>query len=135
MLQLQEKFPKNVTAVIAYNETLAHRVYASCDFLIMPSRFEPCGLNQMYSMRYGTIPIVRHTGGLKDTVPDIGDDGFGISFIQDNVKDIVYSLHRAKELYKNKNAFNVVREKIMNLNFSWSNSAKLYSKLYKKITK
>lgn len=135
VLQLQEKFPKNVTAVIAYNETLAHRVYASCDFLIMPSRFEPCGLNQMYSMRYGTIPIVRHTGGLKDTVPDIGDDGYGISFIQDNVKDIVYSLHRAKELYKNKNAFNVVREKIMNLNFSWSNSAKLYSKLYKKITK
>jgi starch synthase len=135
MIQLQEKFPKNVTSVIAYNETLAHRVYASCDYLIMPSRFEPCGLNQMYAMRYATIPIVRHTGGLKDTVPDIGDDGNGISFVQDTVEDIVYSLERSKELYTNKKALKSLREKIKDINFSWSNSAKLYSQLYKNISK
>ena len=75
VLQLQKDFPDNVVSVIAYNEALAHRIYAASDFILMPSRFEPCGLNQMYAMRYGTVPVVRHTGGLIDTVPDIGNDG------------------------------------------------------------
>src|SRR6478736_403335 len=73
---------------IGYNEGLSHQIYAGADFLLMPSRVEPCGLNQMYSMRYGTIPMVRRIGGLKDTVIDIGDGGFGICHDQSSVWDV-----------------------------------------------
>ncbi|MEJ7680958.1 MAG: glycosyltransferase [Segetibacter sp.] len=79
---LTSEFPGNYNALIGYNEKLSHQMYAGADFLLMPSRVEPCGLNQMYAMRYGTVPMVRSTGGLKDTVIDMGDDGgYGIRFI------------------------------------------------------
>ena len=130
VLQLQRDYPDNVTAVIAYNEALAHQIYAASDFILMPSRFEPCGLNQMYAMRYGTVPIVRHTGGLIDTVPDIGDDGNGISFLRASVEDIVYSLGRASELYSDKLAMKTLVNKIMDLDFSWSSSAAKYKEEY-----
>ncbi len=85
-----------------YNESLSHLMYAGADFIIMPSRVEPCGLNQMYAMRYGTIPIVRNTGGLRDTVIDFGDEeGYGIRFNQAIVGDITQSIWRAVELYSN----------------------------------
>lgn len=135
VLRLKEKYPSNVTAEITYNEALAHKVYAASDFLIMPSRFEPCGLNQMYAMRYGSVPVVRHTGGLKDTVPDIGDGGVGISFLQDSVNDIEYSLDRALHLFTNKEQLKLLREKIINIDFSWNQSSKQYAKLYQKILK
>ncbi|HVZ96765.1 MAG TPA: glycogen/starch synthase, partial [Chitinophagaceae bacterium] len=80
---------------IGYNEKLSHQMYAGADFLLMPSRVEPCGLNQMYALRYGTIPIVRNTGGLRDTVKDFGEaDGYGICFDNATVWDITYSIHR-----------------------------------------
>jgi starch synthase len=73
-----EPYKGSFNAVIGYDETLSHRMYAGADFLLMPSRVEPCGLNQMYAMRYGTVPVVRSTGGLQDTVVDMGDpEGFG----------------------------------------------------------
>ena len=131
--ELQNEYPDNVISVIAYNEQLAHQIYAASDFILMPSRFEPCGLNQMYAMRYGTIPIVRHTGGLIDTVPDIGDDGNGISFLRANEEDIVYSLNRAVDLYADKLSLELLINKIMKLDFSWNRSAELYSDLYKSI--
>ena len=71
--QLAQSFPANYNVMIGYNEALSHRMYAGADFLLMPSRVEPCGLNQMYAMQYGTVPMVRSTGGLKDTVTDMGD--------------------------------------------------------------
>jgi len=117
---------------IGYNEKLAHQMYAGADFLLMPSRVEPCGLNQMYAMRYGTIPIVRNTGGLKDTVKDIGDvNGYGICFNHATVWDITYSIHRAVELYKNEDEINRIRKQIMQIDNSWENSAGQYINLYK----
>jgi starch synthase len=116
---------------IGYNEKLSHQMYAGGDFLLMPSRVEPCGLNQMYAMRYGTVPIVRNTGGLRDTVIDIGDTGgYGIRFNDATVWDITYSIHRALELYNQPKQLKKVRQTIMDLDFSWETSAAQYINLY-----
>ena len=116
---------------IGYNEKLSHQMYAGADFLLMPSRVEPCGLNQMYAMRYGTIPIVRNTGGLRDTVIDYGEPGgYGIIFNDATVWDITYSVHRAMELYKQPDRLEEVRTTIMELDNSWENSAGKYINLY-----
>lgn len=124
-------FPENVANYIGYNETLAHEMYAAADFLIMPSFVEPCGLNQMYALRYGTIPIVRSVGGLKDSVKDFGDfEGYGIKFNQGTVQDILYSLYRAKDLYYSSDTFNHVRAFGIKLDFSWEKAVKKYIWLY-----
>ncbi len=119
---------------IGYNEKLSHLMYAGADFILMPSRVEPCGLNQMYALRYGTIPIVRSTGGLKDTVTDIGEEnGFGIRFNNASVWDITYSIHRAVELYDDKVKLAAIRKQIMLINNSWELSAEKYLNLYQDI--
>ena len=119
---------------IGYNEKLAHQMYAGADFLLMPSRVEPCGLNQMYAMRYGTIPIVRNTGGLKDTVKDYGDEGgFGICFDNASVWDITYSIYRAIELFKYPERLTEIRKQIMSIDHSWENSAGKYLELYRSV--
>jgi starch synthase len=116
---------------IGYNEKLAHQMYAGADFLLMPSRVEPCGLNQMYSMRYGTIPIVRNTGGLKDTVKDFGEEGgYGICFNDASVGDITQSIYRAVQLFKQPKRIKSIRKQIMQIDFSWENSAEQYIQLY-----
>ena len=116
---------------IGYNEKLSHQMYAGADFLLMPSRVEPCGLNQMYAMRYGTIPIVRNTGGLRDTVIDYGEPGgYGILFNDATVWDITYSVHRAMELYSKPKRLNKIRTTIMQIDNSWENSAGRYIDLY-----
>jgi len=106
-------------------------MYAGADFLLMPSRVEPCGLNQMYAMRYGTIPIVRNTGGLRDTVIDYGEPGgYGIVFNDATVWDITYSIHRALELYKKTKRLHKIRTTIMKIDNSWQKSAESYINLY-----
>lgn len=115
---------------IGYNEKLAHNIYAGSDFLLMPSRVEPCGLNQMYALRYGTIPIVRRTGGLKDTVVDIGDGGFGICHDQTSVFDVTHSITRAVQLAEDTKQFNEVRKKAMKIDHSWDSVAEEYNTLY-----
>lgn len=116
---------------IGYNEKLSHQMYAGADFLLMPSRVEPCGLNQMYAMRYGTIPIVRNTGGLRDTVIDYGKPGgYGILFNDATVWNITYSIHRAMELYKQPKRLHKIRTTIMEIDNSWENSADRYINLY-----
>lgn len=130
---LKEEFKGKFNAHIGYDEKLSHLVYAGSDFLLMPSRVEPCGLNQMYSLRYGTIPIVRRTGGLKDTVTDIGDGGFGICHDQASVWDINYSIGRAIELYKDTKTFRKIQKQIMKIDHSWTKSAQEYIDLYKSI--
>ena len=119
-------------SLIGYNEKLSHQMYAGADFLLMPSRVEPCGLNQMYALRYGTIPMVRRTGGLKDTVKDFGEEGgFGICFNEASVGDICHSVHRAVQLYEDKKKMNEIRNHIMQIDHSWEKSAEIYINLYK----
>jgi starch synthase len=119
---------------IGYNEKLSHQMYAGADFLLMPSRVEPCGLNQMYAMRYGTIPIVRNTGGLRDTVVDFGDPGgYGIRFNVASVGDITYSIYRALQVYNQPKLFKKMISTIMDLDFSWETSAGKYINLYESL--
>jgi len=132
--ELKNKYPAQCNVYIGYNEELAHLVYAGADFLLMPSRVEPCGLNQLYSLRYGTLPMVRSTGGLKDTVVDFGDKGgYGIRFNHTSVGDICYSVDRAVALYEDSKQMQVLRKRMMALDFSWDVSAKQYIELYQSI--
>ncbi|HNE27962.1 MAG: glycogen/starch synthase [Saprospiraceae bacterium] len=124
-------------AVIDYNEALSHQIYAGSDFLIMPSRVEPCGLNQMYAMRYGTIPIVRSVGGLKDTVPDIGEpdgSGRGIRFDQFSIEDAYYAIYRGVSMWHNEpDIIRWLRHKIMTVDFSWEHTIERYIAVYHRI--
>lgn len=125
-------FSGTYNAVIGYDETLSHLMYAGADFLLMPSRVEPCGLNQMYAMRYGTVPVVRSTGGLRDTVTDMGDPGgFGIRFDQATVDDIIYSIGRAIQVYQNKDFMQQMRERMMQIDHSWENTVQQYDQVYR----
>jgi starch synthase len=134
LLTLREQFPDQYNSFIGYDESLAHLVYAGADFLLMPSRVEPCGLNQMYALRYGTVPIVRVTGGLKDTVIDFGDDdGYGIRFFQARTGDIEHAISRAIELYADTKLLHLLRKRMMALDFSWNRSAKEYVNLYESL--
>ena len=127
---LLEDYKGNYNTFIGYNEELAHLIYAGSDFLLMPSRVEPCGLNQMYSLRYGTIPIVRRTGGLKDTVLDFGDGGNGICHDQASVGDICSSIMRATKLYEDKKLLTTIRLKGMNTDHSWERVCQEYIEMY-----
>lgn len=128
--ELTQHFPGRYNAYIGYNEALSHQIYAGADFLLMPSRVEPCGLNQMYALRYGTIPIVRRIGGLKDTVIDIGDGGFGICHDQTSIWDVGHAIGRAYELYLDEKRVKEIRKFIMKLDHSWDSAAQQYIDLY-----
>lgn len=129
---LNQKYVGFFNATLDYNESLAHLIYAGSDFLIMPSRVEPCGLNQMYAMRYGTIPIVRNIGGLKDTVVDLDQPGgYGITFSGFNHDEAAIAVERAIGL--DEKHINTLRKKIMKLDFSWNASAKEYIEMYRKL--
>lgn len=134
LVNLQGNWVGYYNTQIDYNEKLSHQMYAGADFILMPSRVEPCGLNQLYSMRYGTVPVVRRTGGLRDTVIDFGDEGgYGICFNNASVDDIVYSIDRATQLYEDKHKMDEIRERMMQINNSWESSAQKYIDLYNSI--
>ncbi|TAF51023.1 MAG: glycogen synthase [Sphingobacteriia bacterium] len=129
--QMGQLYPGQFSTVIGYNEGLSHRMYAGADFLLMPSRVEPCGLNQLYALRYGTLPIVRNTGGLRDTVIDLGDwEGYGIRFDQASVDDIVYSIGRALEAYADPTHFQWMRQHMMQIDHSWESTVESYRNVY-----
>jgi len=130
---LKGKHKGNYNAFIGYDEKLAHLMYAGADFLLMPSRIEPCGLNQLYALRYGTIPIVHNIGGLKDTVIDVSNKGYGFIHNEVTIHDVCYAIERATTFYKNNTLFKQIRSSIMQLDFSWSTSAKAYINLYKNL--
>lgn len=131
---LKEKYPGRYNAYIGYEERMSHLVYAGADFLLMPSRVEPCGLNQLYALRYGCVPIVRRTGGLKDTVIDVGDGGNGICHDQTSVFDVVYSIGRASVFYQETKAFKENQKQMMETDHSWENAAGEYISLYKQLS-
>ena len=134
LLELKSLYPDYCNVFIGYDESLAHLVYAGSDFLLMPSRVEPCGLNQLYSLRYGTMPIVRSTGGLKDTVIDFGDKGgYGIRFNNASIDDMCEAISRAIVLYAKPKQLQILRKLMMNLDFSWDRSAKEYITLYESL--
>ena len=129
--QMVEPYKGIFNTVIGYDETLSHRMYAGADFLLMPSRVEPCGLNQMYAMRYGTVPMVRSTGGLQDTVVDMGEtNGFGIRFNNATVSDVDYSIGRAVAVYKDKTQMKKMRQYMMQIDHSWESTVDQYTQLY-----
>lgn len=131
---LKELYPENYNCWIGYDEAVGHEAYASADFLLMPSRVEPCGLNQMYALRYGTIPMVRDTGGLHDTVIDMGDPGgFGIRFLHADEKDIVYSVERCIELYQDKAKMSTLIKRCMEIDHSWESVVLSYKKMYESL--
>lgn len=131
------KYPERVSANIFYSEDLSHKIYASCDAFLMPSLFEPCGLSQLMSLRYGTVPIVRETGGLRDTVDAFNEYdsvGTGFSFANYNAHEMLDTLRYAKHIFYNKKReWNTLVDRGMEKDFSWNNSAQLYEELYDRL--
>lgn len=131
---LQSEYLGYFDSRLEYNEKLAHQIYAGSDFLMMPSRVEPCGLNQLYSMRYGTVPVVRKTGGLADTVRDISKkNGYGLVFEEFSIDDAITAIIRGVELFGKKQLFDETRKKLLGLDFSWKKSTENYIKLYQSL--
>ncbi len=131
--KLARRFPSKVVVRVSYDEGLAHRIEAACDFYMMPSRFEPSGLNQMYSLRYGAIPIVRTTGGLDDSVIDFTEDAKhanGIKFREYSARALAKGIRKALALYQQPDLFRRYRLNAMKVNFSWEHTVKEYLKIY-----
>ena len=132
--EMAQKYPDKVGLKIGFNPQLAHRIYAGADIFLMPSQSEPCGLAQMVALRYGTIPIVRETGGLNDTISDSGDGiGNGFTFKSYNAHDMLNTVWRALEGYSDKQGWQTLKERAMRCDNSWGTSANAYIKLYKEI--
>lgn len=132
--QMKGYLDERFNCFIGYDEALARLAYAGADFMIMPSRFEPCGLNQFYTFRYGGLPIVRTVGGLLDSVIDFEDEGGnGIRFINLTSDDILHALYRAIKLKEDKKKINKIVKDNMKLDFSWEKSAEEYLNMYKSL--
>jgi starch synthase len=133
--RLAERYPSKCAVNIGFDTGLSHRLEAGCDFYLMPSRFEPCGLNQMYSLRYGTPPIVRVTGGLDDSVTDISEDAEkadGIKFGEYTVRALSKAIRKALALYMDKPLLQHYRRNGMTRDFSWQTTAAAYAALYQR---
>ncbi len=133
---INKRFKGKAGARIAFDNGLAHRIEAGSDIFLMPSRYEPCGLNQMYSLKYATVPVVRSTGGLKDTVHDFNPKtkkGNGFVFKKVTTTDMLSALKRAVETYKDKKTWSLLQANGLKCDFSWEASAKKYKELYKEI--
>lgn len=130
---LLRDYKGNYNTFIGYNEEVSHLIYAGSDFLLMPSRVEPCGLNQMYAFRYGTIPIVRRTGGLKDTVIDIEENGNGICYDEPSIEAICSAIQRALVVYNDTKRKHALIKSIMEIDHSWATVCKEYIEVYQLI--
>ncbi len=128
-----EKYPDKLAVILDYREPLAHRIYAAADIYLMPSLFEPCGIGQMIALRYGCVPIVRETGGLKDTVRSFNEytgEGNGFSFANYNAHEMLFTVQRAVRFYHQKDIWQSIVKQAMQCDYSWRTSAKQYINLY-----
>ncbi|MDR3295964.1 MAG: glycogen synthase GlgA [Clostridiales Family XIII bacterium] len=134
-----ERYPDRIAARITFDDMLAHKMYAGGDILLMPSRFEPCGIAQMIAMKYGTLPLVRETGGLRDTVTPYDEDtgeGTGFSFANYNAHELLFTIRSAVALYQNEpEKWRLLQSGAMDADFSWQASAKKYARLYDSLCK
>ena len=134
--QIAKKHSDKFACYLGFNDDLAHLIEGGADILLMPSKYEPCGLNQMYSLNYGTIPVVRETGGLADTVKKFNEktkEGTGFVFKKYNAKELLTEIKRALKVYRDKDTWNKIVKAGMKEDFSWNSSAKKYIDLYKTI--
>ena len=134
--ELQQQYPNKFCYCFGFIPELARKIYAGADIFLMPSKSEPCGLAQMVASRYGTLPIVRETGGLKDSIVDCGNEGgFGFTFQSYNADDMLAAIDRALGAYANKGDLAILRQRCMTEDFSWGRSANEYIRMYKAMLK
>jgi starch synthase len=132
---LSKKYPKKISVNLRFDDPLAHLIEAGSDMFLMPSKYEPCGLNQLYSLKYGTVPIVRKTGGLADTIENYDpatSQGTGFTFINYDAQEFLETIQRAIKVYQNKEAWTALMKNGMKKDFSWEASAKKYVEIYRK---
>ena len=134
--EMAAKYPDKMGLKLGFIPSLSKKIYAGADMFLMPSKSEPCGLSQMISLRYGTIPVVRETGGLRDSIKDSGDgEGNGFTFASYNAHDMLFTIKRALEGYRNREGWNILVKRAMECDNSWGKSANEYIKLYKSLLK
>ncbi|MFL6559998.1 MAG: glycogen synthase GlgA [Bacillus sp. (in: firmicutes)] len=134
--QMEYEYPEKVRVYLGFNEALAHQIYAGADLFLMPSQFEPCGLGQLIALQYGTIPIVRETGGLNDTVQSFNEstgEGNGFTFKNFNAHDMLHTIRRAIQFYHENEIWNYLVQKAMGQDYSWLQSAKKYNEIYENL--
>lgn len=134
--EAMQHYPNKVSAKLFFSEQLARRVYAGVDLFLMPSRFEPCGIGQLIALRYETVPIVRETGGLKDTIipfNEFSGQGYGFTFTNYNAHDMLHTIRRAVSFYHHPDAWNTLLANVYQTDFSWNRSAHEYKRLYEQL--
>jgi starch synthase len=132
--QITAQYPEKISVRLFFDNELAHKIEAGCDMFLMPSKYEPCGLNQLYSMRYGTIPVVRATGGLADTVINWGDErGTGFSFAHYTAREMMSAIRKAVAVYSDPALWTPLMVRAMSADWSWHRSAEQYMNLYRAI--
>jgi starch synthase len=134
--RLNKQFPSKIAVKVAYDNALAHKIEAGADMFLMPSRYEPCGMNQIYSLKYGTVPIVRATGGLDDTIEPWDartGKGTGFKFTEYNREALLQTIKEALQAYRDQTSWQVLMRNGMSKDFSWGASAREYVKVYDKV--
>ena len=133
--RLNKQFPQKLAVKVAYDNAIAHKIEAGADMFLMPSRYEPCGLNQIYSLKYGTVPVVRATGGLDDTIESfdpVTGKGTGFKFSEYSGEALLETVHKALAVYKDKKAWTQLMKNGMSRDFSWTASAREYARIYER---
>jgi len=134
--RMNKQFPQKIAVKVAYDSAIAHKIEAGADMFLMPSRYEPCGLNQIYSLKYGTVPIVRATGGLDDTIEPWdarSGKGTGFKFTEYNGESLLLTIKQALQAYRDQSSWQVLMRNGMNKDFSWNFSAKEYIRIYERV--
>ena len=134
-LEFSRRYPGRVSALIVFDMNLSKKIYGATDLFLMPSKMEPCGLSQMIASRYGTVPIVRATGGLYDTIKDYSNNGNGFVFKEYNSFDMIEKIKEAVSVYNNKEEYLALHKRVMQMDFSWNASAKMYIEMYRNLMK